>query len=95
MIQRHEHVTRTVRVEGFFLHFGDVLLKNGQKEAAATTYRFIKTVPEYATWRYKPALEERLANLDDWMARLRDADRANDPPYMPNSVIACVACHAR
>jgi len=82
-------------VEGFFLHFGDVLLKNGQKEAAETTYRFIKTVPEYATWRYKPTLEERLANLDDWMARLRGADRANDPPYMLNSVIACLGCHAR
>jgi hypothetical protein len=80
-IHRDERVTR----EGYFM----------VKEAAATTYRFIKTVPEYATWRYKPALEEQLANLNDWMARLRDADRANDPPYMLNSVIACLGCHAR
>lgn len=82
-------------VEGFFLHFGDALLKNGQKAAAESAYRFVSQVPQYTTWRYKAALEERLANLDDWMTRLRDADPANDPPYMFRSAIACVGCHAR
>jgi hypothetical protein len=82
-------------VEGFFLAFGDIMLKNGQKEVAAAAYQLIKEVPEYASWRYKPALEERLANLDVWMMRMRDSDPTNDPPYMARSPIACVGCHAR
>ena len=82
-------------VEGFFLAAGDTWLKNGQKEAATAAYQVIKQVPEYASWRYKAALEERLANLDDWMRRLRDNDPTNDPPIMMSSAIACVGCHAR
>ncbi len=82
-------------VEGFFLHFGDVLLKNGQREAAEAAYGVIKQVPEYTTWRYKAALEERLSNAGDWIRRLRAKDPKNEPPYLFNSPIACVACHAR
>jgi hypothetical protein len=81
--------------ERFFLHLGDTLLKNGQREAAESAYRLIPEIPEYPTWRYKPALAERLAHLDEWMTRLRDDDPKNDPPYLFSSTIACVACHAR
>lgn len=81
--------------EGFFLHLGDVLLKNGQKEAAEAAYGVIKQSPDYHTWRYKAALEDRLANGEDWSRRMRDKDLENDPPYMFNSTIACVVCHAK
>jgi hypothetical protein len=82
-------------VEGFFLHFGDVMVKSGQREAALTAWRAVKDVPEYATWRFKPALEERLADVDGWMTRLRDADPKNDPPVLSASTMACTGCHAR
>lgn len=82
-------------VEGFFLHFGDLLLKNGQREAAEAAYRLIKQTDGYSSWRFKSALEERLGKLDDWSRRLRDGDPGNDPPYLFASPIACVGCHAR
>lgn len=82
-------------MEGFFLHFGDILLKQGQLEAATAAYSAVKQIPEYATWSFKAALEERLANREDWSRRLRDDDPGNDPPYMLRSVMSCSGCHAR
>jgi hypothetical protein len=82
-------------LEGFFLHFGDVMAKSGQRDAALTAWRAVRDVPEYGTWRFKPALEERLADVDGWLTRLRDGDPKNDPPVLSASVMACTGCHAR
>lgn len=82
-------------VEGFFLHFGDLHLKQGDLRGAEAMYRRVRASPGYPTWRYKAALEDRLAHLEDWSRRLRDGDPRNDPPYLFNSPIACVACHAQ
>src|SRR5262245_4974990 len=82
-------------LEGFFLHFGDVMAKSGQRDAALTAWRAVKDGPEYATWRFKPAHDERLADADGWVARLRDADPNNHPPVLLASTMACTGCHAR
>jgi hypothetical protein len=81
-------------MEGFFLHFGDLLLKAGHDRAARSAYELIHQVPEYAAWRFKDALADRLERLAEWSRTLRDGDAANDPPYMLRSVLACTGCHA-
>ena len=81
-------------MEGFFLHFGDLLLKAGHDHAARAAWEVIMQIPEYPTWPYRAALQERLAGFDEWKRTLRDDDPANDPPYMLRSPIACTGCHA-
>lgn len=81
-------------MEGFFLHFGDLLLKAGDDEAARAAYEAIRQIPEYGSWRFKSALQERLDYLGEWSRRLRDDDPTNDPSYMLRSVLSCTGCHA-
>jgi hypothetical protein len=81
-------------MEGFFLHFGDLLLKAGYEEAARAAWDVIPEIPEYATWRYQAALEDRRTHFARWSRTLRDDDPDNDPPYMLRSPLSCTGCHA-
>jgi hypothetical protein len=81
-------------MEGFFLHFGDLLLKAGFEEAARAAWDVIPQIPEYATWRYQAALEDRRTHFARWSRTLRDDDPDNDPPYMLRSPLSCTGCHA-
>jgi hypothetical protein len=82
--------------EGFFLNFGDMLVKNGQVDAARVMYRNATLAPEYATWPYRGVLETRLrdaaANVTAFRA-VRPVPGA--PRIMLESRIACVGCHQR
>jgi hypothetical protein len=81
-------------MEGFFLHFGDLLLKAGHDRAARAAWEAVTQIPEYATWPYRAALRDRLERFQEWSRTLRDDDPSNDPPYMLRSPMACTGCHA-
>ncbi|MEO1435555.1 MAG: hypothetical protein AAFV80_08480 [Bacteroidota bacterium] len=47
-------------LEGFLMILGDLLVRNGDLEAAANIYENVTRIPEYQTWTFKPQLEDRL-----------------------------------
>lgn len=79
--------------EGFFLNMGDMLLKNGDAEAAAKIYQIAQDSPAYDSWPYKSVLEERLATLDSLAQQFLTADLESQPEIMFNSTYNCMACH--
>jgi hypothetical protein len=80
--------------EGFFLNFGDTLVKAGQPETAVRMYRNARLTPDYAAWPYRGVLDERIAtatgNVD--VFRRQDAPPGS-PTMMVRSRYACVGCH--
>ena len=61
--------------EGFFLNFGDMLVKAGQPELAVSMYRNAQLAREYATWPYKAVLEARIRDA----AKNVEAFRRTEP----------------
>lgn len=82
--------------EGFFLNFGDMLVKNGQVDTARIMYRNAALAPEYATWPYRGVLEARLRDAAVNVVAFRaPAAAPGVPRIMLESRIACVGCHQR
>ena len=80
--------------EGFFLHFGDMLVKAGDPERAVVMYGNARLAAAYATWPYKDALERRIADAASNVAAFRRADPPADGlTMMIRSRYACVGCH--
>jgi hypothetical protein len=80
--------------EGFFLNFGDMLVKAGQPEVAVAMYRNAKQAREYAAWPYKAVLEERIANASKNVQAFRRSEPGPDSPtLMVRSTFACTGCH--
>jgi hypothetical protein len=80
--------------EGFFLNFGDMLVKAGEPERAAVMYGNARLAAEFSTWPYKGLLDDRIANA----ARNVEAFRRQDPPaegpaMMVRSRYSCMGCH--
>src|SRR5262245_41481476 len=48
--------------EGFFLNFGDMLVKAGEPGLAVSMYANAKLTPDYASWPYRDVLEDRMRN---------------------------------
>ena len=83
-------------VEGFFLAFGDLLVKTGDAQLAKAVYLQARVSPAYESWPFKALLEERAAT-----AQIRAASFAarTDPSELPDAMIststrACAICHA-
>ncbi len=80
--------------EGFFLNFGDMLVKAGQPEIAVAMYRNAKPAREYAAWPYKAVLEERIANASKNVEAFRKPEPGPDSTtLMVRSTFACMGCH--
>ena len=80
--------------EGFFLHFGDMLVKAGDPGLAATMYANARLTPDFVAWPYRDALERRIADAAANVAAFRRADPpASGPTMMVRSRYACVGCH--
>lgn len=77
--------------EGFFLHNGDVLVKNGQPEVAIVMYENAKLSRTYGSWTYRDVLEERIASAP---ARARRFGSDGSGEMMVSSSFACTGCHA-
>ena len=79
--------------EGFFLNFGDMLVKAGDPATAVKMYGNAKLTPDYATWPYKQVLEERITNA---AANVEVFRRQDAPPGTPDHDpldVACMGCH--
>ena len=80
--------------EGFFLNFGDMLVKAGEPQRAAVMYGNARLAAEFSTWPYKGLLDDRIANA----TRNVEAFRRQDPPaegptMMVRSRYSCMGCH--
>jgi hypothetical protein len=80
--------------EGFFLHFGDMLVKAGEPERAVTMYHNARLTPDFAAWPFKDVLERRIAEAPRNVEAFRRPDPPPDgPTMMVRSRYSCVGCH--
>lgn len=83
-------------VEGFFLHFGDVLAKTGNETNAKIMYQLASAAPSYSTWPYRQVLSDRIDNLSTIVDKFRKAKTEEDEPeLMARAGYSCVACHQK
>lgn len=81
--------------EGFFLYFGDLLVKSGDPDTAQAAYQSAQLSSTYRTWPYRAELEARIEDAPARAALFADADPTNDPEIIAASSHQCAACHAR
>ena len=82
--------------EGFFLNFGDMLVKAGDPDTAIKIYRNAQHTNDYASWAYKGVLEHRMRNAARYVDAFRQENpAAGAPTIMIRSPFACVGCHQR
>ncbi len=85
-------------LEGFYLNFGDMLVKNGEWEKAITIYKVAKLSDTYDKWAYKDVLENRIKNAKENTALfnkpLNEANLYSQTVMMVNSGFSCMGCHA-
>ncbi len=82
-------------LEGFFLGFGDMLVKNGQPDVAKIMYANAKYSSVYDEWNFKDVLEERIISADERAKAYKSPNPAEHPALMINEPYACVGCHAK
>jgi hypothetical protein len=82
--------------EGFFLNFGDMLVKAGQPDIAAAIYANAKLTPDYAMWPYRDVLEDRMRNADRYVQTFRQGQPSNtEPRIMSQTPFNCMGCHQK
>jgi len=83
-------------VEGFFLHFGDVLAKTGNEANAKIMYQLASATPSANNWPYRQVAETRIKKLSAMVEQFSNAKSVEDEPeIMARSTYACVACHQK
>jgi hypothetical protein len=50
--------------EGFFMNFGDMLVKNGEWQKGIKMYESAKLAPSFAEWKFKDELESRIKEAE-------------------------------
>jgi hypothetical protein len=82
--------------EGFFLNFGDMLVKAGDPATAVTMYRNARLAADSTSWPYRNLLDDRIANAVRNVDAFRRRDAApGAPTMMIHSRYACMGCHER
>ncbi|MGE0803244.1 MAG: hypothetical protein AB7G13_13690 [Lautropia sp.] len=82
--------------EGFFLEWGDYVVKSGDVQLARKIYANARLASSYATWPYRDRLEARVREAEANVARFNAPVGAPDhTPIGRSSPISCVACHQR
>jgi hypothetical protein len=82
--------------EGFFLNMGDMLVKSGDWQTAQRIYANARLSGEYAQWKFRDVLEERIAQAEANVAMFNappDAAGRMAKPIMIRSAFSCVGCH--
>jgi tetratricopeptide (TPR) repeat protein len=84
-------------LEGFFLNFGDMLVKQGDVTVARAMYANARLSTTYSEWAYRDLLEQRIVDAAVNVAAFRDSARSQDGGVrlMGQSDISCMACHRR
>ena len=85
-------------IEGYFMSYGDLLVKNGDWKQAISIYELAKYAPDYAHWPYRDVLERRMqnaqANVERFRREVRKVDVIGlDDAVMVQTAMACRACH--
>jgi hypothetical protein len=75
--------------EGFFLNFGDMLVKAGDWRTAQQVYALARGMASYSLWPYRDTLERRIEDAPSNVERFRAANGR----LMIRSAFACSACH--
>jgi len=82
-------------VEGYFLAFGDLLVKTGDPELAKAVYLQARVSPGYDSWPFKALLEERVRTAQSRSAQFATPHDASAAPEMiGTSARSCAVCHA-
>lgn len=80
--------------EGFFLNMGDMLVKNGNWQAANQIYHNAKLAKNYTTWPYRGVLENRITYAKENISNFqKETVETPNKTLLFNSGYACVACH--
>jgi tetratricopeptide (TPR) repeat protein len=82
--------------EGFFLNMGDMLVKSGDWQTAQKIYANARLSGEYAQWKFRDVLEERIVQAEANVAIFNappDARGRMTKPIMGRSTFSCMACH--
>ena len=84
-------------LQGFFLNFGDMLVKEGKPEIARKIYQTAMDHRDFETWPYKEYLIRRIENADQNVEKFRannnlSAD-VNDSTIMIKTTFGCMGCH--
>jgi hypothetical protein len=85
-------------IEGFYMNFGDMLVKAGDWQAARIVYANAKLSPDYASWPFAAELQSRIEHAQDNVAAFNGPGAGRGKPgpqIMGNSNAACMACHQR
>ncbi|MCB0640161.1 MAG: hypothetical protein KDC44_00915, partial [Phaeodactylibacter sp.] len=85
-------------IEGYFMSYGDLLVKSGNWEQAIRIYELAKYAPDYENWPYRDVLERRIrdAQLNVGLFRqpiVQGTIVGLDAAVMVQTSIACRACH--
>ena len=75
------------------MFFGDLLTKKGDFELARVMYEYAKTSKNYASWKYKDVLEDRLSNIPTYHENFLKPMTEQEPRYHPVAEWSCVVCH--
>lgn len=85
--------------EGFFLNFGDMLVKKGDWQTAIKIYRNARLSKTYFQWPYRDVLEQRILNARENVQKFNQSNsltqRVKEPAMMFNSSFSCMACHQK
>lgn len=81
-------------LEGFFLYFGDLLVKANQPTAASAMYDATKASPTFHLWPYRETLLAREADLETRLNAYTNDDPSDDPPLISQEPHTCSYCHA-
>lgn len=80
--------------EGFFLNFGDMLVRAGDLRNARAMYEATRLSPTYAQWPYRGVAERRLAQLPSLPARFASPPEGEKEfVTMFDSAFGCMGCH--
>lgn len=84
-------------LEGFFINFGDMLVKDGKPDEAKVIYAAAKLAPSYKEWPFKKVLEDRIRDIEQneeiFNKPLNLINVYGTKQIFINSELSCVGCH--
>lgn len=84
-------------LEGFFMNFGDMLVKDGKLVEAKVIYSAAKLTPSYNEWPYKSMLEDRLRDMEqnekEFNKPMELVNVHGTKQIFINSEVSCTGCH--
>lgn len=80
--------------EGFFMAFGDALVKAGKWQMGIKMYNNAKYSKTYNEWKFKDYLEDRIQNAGENVKNFNDPAQTDDKKMiMFRSSFSCMSCH--